>query len=327
MEKIIYSKYANERANRFALRTDIVQQENGTFVVRKKAFGQAGKVHVDNIYTVGAALNDQYEDSRFVFNKCKKIEEGVELEFVKSETLAAQADKLLYYGKIQEVQDLIFATIDEIYKVKEKQKFQLTPEFVEVFGEVELQSNEGLICAKVSDIDMLMDNIMQGEKWTVLDYEWSFDFPIPIQFIVYRLLHYYLYASPVRSVLREHNLMQKAGISASDEEVYYQMERHFQDVYVLYEEDGAHHTPLRDMYEGITAGTVDVRTLYEKAKTLSRTKEEQKDVVLAIDNSIKIEQENEMLREKLKSKEEQITAMEGTKVWKAYRKYRALKEK
>ena len=315
MGEIIYSKYANERASQFALRTDIVCQANGELVVQKTPLSQAANAHVENIYAVGQALNKQYVNSRFCFNHCQLTTGGVALEFVTDTTLESVADKLLYAGKVDEVEKLLFQVIEEMYKTDGNKEFCKTAEFVEVFGEVDLPTD--LPCATISDIDMIMSNIMQGERWVVIDYEWSFDFPIPIQFIVYRLLHYYLYASPIRSVLRECNLMQKAGISASLEEIYYKMERHFQDVYILRELDGKHHTPLRDMYGEISAGSIDVRELYEKVKTLAHTKEEQKDLVGAIDKNVQAAQ----------AAQEKITAMENTKVWKAYRKYRSLREK
>ena len=322
MSKTIYSKYANERASQFSLRTDIVREDSGELVVRKTPLSQEALAHVKNIYTVGKALNKQYANSRLQFNNCQMIDERVILEFIDDITLENVADKLLCAGKLDEVEALLLQVIGELNKVEANENFHKTAEFIAVFGDIDLSMD--LPCAMVSDIDMIMSNIMQGEQWTVIDYEWSFDFPIPLQFIAYRLLHYYLCTNPARSVLHERNLMAKVGISADDEVKYQQMERHFQDVYVLQEQDQKHYTPLRDMYHKITPGSVDVRGLYEKAKVLAQTEEEKKDLVWAVDKEIRSKQANEAL---LKAKEEQISAMENTKVWKAYRKYRSLKEK
>ena len=322
MSEIIYSKYANERASQFSLRTDIVRMDNGGLVVYKTPLCEAARAHVKNIYAVGEALNKQYAQSRFQFNRCQMTDTGVELEFIDDITLENVADKLLYAGKVDEVETLLLQVIEELYKTKNKMDFHKTDKFVEAFGEVDLASD--LPCAAVSDIDMIMSNIMQGEQWTVIDYEWSFDFPVPVQFIVYRLLFYYLYASPVRSVLHERNLMQKAGISDNDVDKYKEMERHFQAVYVLQEADKNHYTPLRDMYRDISPGTADVRELFAKVKSLARTKEGQRDLSLAIDESIRATQAD---KELLQAKEAQISAMENTKVWKVYSKYREIKEK
>ena len=324
-EQTIFSKYANERSDRFTLRTDIVRQEDDSFVVRKKALGQEAFSHVNSICEIGELLNEQYADSRFEFNKCTKIKEGVELEFIAKTTLAEEADKLLYLGKNKETEDLIFEVIDEIYKVKEQREFRLTTEFVEVFGEALLA--KGLVCAKISDIDMLLGNIMQGEVWTVIDYEWSFNFPIPLKFIVYRLLHYYLQGNQSRSILDKEQMFKRAKISDSELVSFDKMERHFQDVYVLANKDTSHHTPIRDMYDDIADGLVDVRTLYETVSNMAVTPEEHRDPLRTLMNRAKLYGEKEELKAKLAQSEEKVVAMENTKIWKAYRKYRNLKDK
>lgn len=331
LEKIIFSKYANERADRFALRTDIVEQGNGNFVVRKKTLGQEAIGHVENIYTLGEALNAQYANSRFTFNRCMKIGDSLELEYIKSETLAERADKLLYAGRVEETSKFIFEVIDEVYKVGEKQKFQSSAEFEEVFGKVdvvEATKDDELVCAKVSDIDILLSNIMQGEKWIVIDYEWSFAFPIPLKFIAYRLIHYYLQGNRVRGgILDEAKMLVKADISDSELEAYKQMEQHFQEEYVLTNTDKSHHITLRDMNKTIGKGRVDVRELYEVASNMPASDKEHQNLIMTLENRTKMYGEYHKLKEQFEQQEEKITAMEGTKVWKAYRKYRDMKEK
>ena len=57
----------------------------------------------------------------------------------------------------------------------------------EIFGEISLP--DGLTAAPVSNLDMVFSNIlMDGEGFAVTDYEWVFDFPVPIQFLFARSL-------------------------------------------------------------------------------------------------------------------------------------------
>ena len=49
MEKIIFTKYSNERAKQFAIRTDILESEAGKRKVRKQACFAEGKNHIKNI--------------------------------------------------------------------------------------------------------------------------------------------------------------------------------------------------------------------------------------------------------------------------------------
>ena len=48
MAEIIYSKYSNERSRRFAIRTDILE-ENKKRWLQKKALYPEGKEHMDNL--------------------------------------------------------------------------------------------------------------------------------------------------------------------------------------------------------------------------------------------------------------------------------------
>lgn len=330
MRKIVYCKYANERADRFAIRTDIVAQD-GEFFVCKKALMPSAEGHIENIEALGLALSEQYQNSKFTFNKCQRTDEGIELEFVKGETLAEVADKLIYAGKSEEAKDLIFDVIGEIYKVNEKQEFKLSKEFVEVFGKVDFQktiSDEKIDCAKVSDIDMLMNNIMQGNKWTVIDYEWSFNFPVPLKFIAYRLIHYYLQGNHMRgSILDEAAMYREALISDGELEIYKNMEVHFQNIYVLTNMDKSHHTPLRDLYAEIGKGGVDVKAICETARNMAVTPHEHENLIKMLESRAKMYGEHEQIKKKLAEQEEKIATMEGTKVWKVYRKYRDMKEK
>lgn len=63
-----------------------------------------------------------------------------------------------------------------------EEPFHMTPEFAEVFGDAKV--NEGLPCAKVSNIDLIFPNLFidSGREenwegnWTVIDYEWTLRF-------------------------------------------------------------------------------------------------------------------------------------------------------
>ena len=81
---------------------------------------------------------------------------------------------------------------------EERSPFDRTPEFAEVFGEGKLP--EGIPCAAVSDVDMIFSNIFvesgkaaADSAWTVIDYEWTFAFPIPKKYLIYRAIYFAYY--------------------------------------------------------------------------------------------------------------------------------------
>ena len=74
-------------------------------------------------------------------------------------------------------------------------EFRRSVKFDEVFGKRDFRKK--YIAINPCDFDMIFSNIIldkdekENGKWTVLDYEWVWDFAIPVQFVIYRALYYH----------------------------------------------------------------------------------------------------------------------------------------
>ena len=265
MNKIAYSKYSNERARQFAIRTDILVDETKHFSVSKKNLYPEGRAHIESIFKWYEALTAQYSDTNLVMNRCTLDDSGVSLEYLSLYTLEHKLTQLLQANNIEKFEELLFLYLAEVKKVKSQVPFVLTDAFVEVFGHEEFQQD--MRCAQVTDIDMVLNNVIIGEKWTIIDYEWTFDFPIPINFVVYRILHYLIYTSPFKDKLLSLKLMEKAEISEEECAIYARMEEHFQSKYLL--TDSTHRAPLvplREMHDRISPGSIDLKSIYAQQK-------------------------------------------------------------
>lgn len=120
-----------------------------------------------------------------------------------------------------------------IRAIKGQIPFGVTKEFTKVFGAVELEAEpeEVIMALPVTDIDMVCQNILLGEQITLIDYEWSFDFPIPIDYLIYRVLFCYLEQKDRRASKNFDNSFDfygKMGISSERKRIFEQMETHFQ---------------------------------------------------------------------------------------------------
>ena len=60
---------------------------------------------------------------------------------------------------------------------------------------------------------MICDNVVMTRPYTLLDYEWTFEFPVPCEFVLYRIIHYYIQTHKVREVLNAAGFYEKFGIS------------------------------------------------------------------------------------------------------------------
>lgn len=260
MSKVIYSKYSNERARRFALRTDIVSDHDRRYVKKTPLYPE-GRDHVEKIEHWYHELSRRYGNTKIRMNQCGMQQEYLMLEYLEGRTLESILDTFLMEGKTEELVSCLLEYLDEVKNGFWLGHFEATPEFEKVFGHVELPGE--LEAGDIVDIDMVLNNILvQGDEWNVIDYEWTFEFPIPYHFVVYRILLYYLNGNSARDSLHELNLMEKAGLTLEEIQEYEKMERHFQDVYVTQQRDGQQkHIPIRDLYEEVSPGVVDLTGL------------------------------------------------------------------
>lgn len=243
-ESISFVKFSNDRGKTHNIRTYITKSPDGDIHLLKSADSVEAAAQIDDMETTYLALQELYVDTKFSINTYGRRSDGAELEFLQGHTMEEELDRLLERGETQKAVWRMMEVFSEIRRCKGQKEFEQTEEFKKVFGEVNVPS--GLMAVPVADIDMIMPNILlqeDCEKWTVIDYEWSFHFPIPVNFIVYRGIHYYAQTTAKRRVLDAAELFSQAEISDQELEVYEQMEQAFQD-YVL-----DSHVPMRQMYK------------------------------------------------------------------------------
>ncbi len=252
MEQILYSKYSNERSRRFAIRTDILE-EDGLRFVRKTPLYPDGERHIESLVRWDRELRALYEKAGLDCNRCEKDGKGVRLEYLSGQTLEEVLDDLLEKGETEAAEERLTAYLMQIRDCHSQEPFSVTEAFEKVFGNVTLP--KGLTTAPVTNIDMVCGNLVLGEKDTVLDYEWTFDFPIPCEFVLYRVIHYYVETHSVRAALPKEKFYRQMGITEEQKKVFLEMEAAFQR-YIT-----GKHIPMRDLFAGMTPGVETVQTV------------------------------------------------------------------
>ena len=218
-ESVIYSKYSNERNEAFRIRTDIVEDAQGRRVVRKYPMHKNAEKHIDKIYDMYCQLEKENHNPSIQYNVCRKAENAVEFEYIEGQNLGQILHDLILSGAQEKAKKMIGDIVSFIREMANT-AFRETDEFREVFGACSL---EGIPAIKGADIDLIFSNIISREdSWGIIDYEWSFDFAIPVNYILYRVL-YFQAPEEIRSL----NLCAEYGITSEEETVYEQMEDHF----------------------------------------------------------------------------------------------------
>jgi precorrin-6B methylase 2 len=252
----VYAKYSGERANGYRIATIIEADGNGgSRAVYKQALSLEANAHVDSIFVKYKNLTKDFEGTGFAANACKRVGDEQEypvadngdeektgqvaLEFLEGITLEAYLDRLeedREYERMLLLMKQYEAMINSISRVP----FKNSESFSEVFG---CDIEEDYMSPEVPDIDMIFTNIVFDEAkkengvWTVLDYEWTFNFPVPSKFIVYRTLFYYIdthKGSPYMRYIKKRglDLYAEFKITEAEKELFSKMEKHFQEYIV-----------------------------------------------------------------------------------------------
>lgn len=223
--EIAYSRFSNDRAAHLAIRTDI-GEKNGTKYVRKFAANPAARDHIH-----GLAENYRIFEARFAGSSLKvnRLEEKltkegepfVELEFLEN---AVTLEELL----------------DECLQKKEEDGFEkLWQRYLSVLN----WNAEG----QLQDFDLIFPNIcVQGDVWTMIDYEWSSKEMTPTD-IAKRALYCYVLEDAGRKkspILTK--LLQKMGMDEQAFKALNEQELLFQEK-VMRQKDGQLRTAVTDM--------------------------------------------------------------------------------
>lgn len=240
-EEIIFVKFSNDRSREYNIKTFITKSQDGKRHLIKMPENSLAGCHMERIAKAYSQLSGLLKDSRFLVNRYENREEGLEFEYLSGQTLEEQADMLLESRGEEKAVNLILQAAEELKKCRNQEVFIPGRDFSRVFGEITLPA--GLMAAPFNDIDAILSNILvQGEKWVLIDYEWSFSFPIPVNFIIYRMIHYYVETNAKRRGLIKYGLYREAGLSLDEICAYPAMEEAFQK-FILGE-----HAPLRKLY-------------------------------------------------------------------------------
>ncbi len=203
---VAYAKYSNDRAPQFQIRTEFVKRD-GSFIVRKAPLNQEAVSHVVGMAGAYAGLCERYRDGDISINECRLTDvngaPAAEFEFLTGKLLSELLDERLFAGDMDG--------------------------FMSLFGEY-LKKTGYHADFPVSDYDLAFDNIMvQGDKWTIIDYEWTVEKEVLLKETAFRAVQCYLSQDPGRAVLDLNRILQELGITETEAEEYREKEKEFQD--------------------------------------------------------------------------------------------------
>ncbi len=214
-EKILYTKYSNDRAEEFQIMTQIVER-NGEKVVRKSATCDKAIQHIRRMLESEKKLEDSFSGTHFKANRIlASTEKSVDFEFIEGKSYDILLDEYLknkdMHGFISAVNDF-FSELDKLAV----ESFSETESTKTVFGPKVFADGEKSI--PFGNIDMIFQNVIISDSkvWNVIDYEWTFDFAIPVKLIKCRALLIYFFSSSRRLPLFNEKLLNSVNLTKQD---------------------------------------------------------------------------------------------------------------
>ena len=201
-----YVKYSNDRAPEFTIKTEIARNAAGEISVRKYPLGNAAAEHVRGMAVAYENLQKKYKGGNLEITRCKLVEEGGDLfaqfEFVQGTSLSELMDSCLDKGDLE--------GFHKYFK-----------EYVERIG----YNSE----YPVADFDLIFANILVNkDKWTLIDYEWTFGKPIDTRELAFRAIYCYLLEDEKRNKLNLDLILEELQITEEDAANFREQERDFQ---------------------------------------------------------------------------------------------------
>ncbi|CAA6819936.1 MAG: Glycosyl transferase, group 2 family protein [uncultured Sulfurovum sp.] len=190
--KILYVKANSERAREFQLKT-IIYEIDGQKYVKKEAMLPEAIPHLKKMKSTYTSLHKSIQNPKIKLAKIiNESETSLTFEFIEGISLASKYNAAKKRNKEQSVLDIYYTLLQEGFKTTAfDTKTMVTEAFKQVLGDFDYSTYNGQRCFDgISNIDLIFSNIIfKNENIYLIDYEWVYDFNIPIDFAIFRALH------------------------------------------------------------------------------------------------------------------------------------------
>ena len=236
-----YIKISNNRDKKYQLYTSIDYKNN---LVYKYSLYDEGIDHLKKI------SKNKYSDELLKSLDYKLVDNHLECKLLKGENLNDLLNKL----DNNEAKKYIDKLKKNLFK-GEYRKQEIDDVFIKVFSNEVV--NRKLHWLNRNNVDMVLDNIfINKDKWIVIDNEWVFDFPIPGEFILYRLLN--------NSKLALYDEKQLIELLKVDEETI--------DIFKKWDEYFVYQYVGSEIVDYKASDLVDLQEIYQKSLEVDRAR-------------------------------------------------------
>lgn len=344
MRRVIYSKSSVNRSKLFSIRTSIYEDENCRYVVKTPMQSEA-EGHICHMVDSYNALKDIYKDSNITVCECHIENREVIFEYVEGVCFEREFDNICRKNDVDKIIDFWDSYKSIVYRMKNSNRFENTEEFVRIFGNVDIPEN--IPCSSLTNIDMLLSNLIRkGDRCVcIIDYEWMFSFPIPLDFVIWRSMFCSVAFSRLSDDIKERVYI-RYGMDIQIREAFMKMEIMFQK---SVRGDGMDWGEIEKKYLKSCISVAEIEQTSQDNKTLNNKRKELEEEIYMlegekvqlekkiqlledkiIDNNNSLEEINVRLKDEIVSRENvesELERIKSTKIWKTMRLLHLVEDK
>lgn len=192
MKNILFSKTNYSRKKEFLIITSLIDNKNN-FFIRKEIAYKEGKNFLNSISNNHSLIKKKLINIKPVKILAKK-NNYIDFEYLNHSTLFSLIEKNLIERNFYKTEKYLNLFINLIKKQKiltyDLSKNALFNKIFNPYNEIKFNKEK---CLNLGIIDFNLENIVFNEKsnkFYLIDWEWTFDFPISLNFILFRSVYY-----------------------------------------------------------------------------------------------------------------------------------------
>lgn len=225
--QILYAKINSERHEKFQIATVIQKTENTVKVVKKALTREA----IPFINRMGQCVNQKLSRPySYLWGQASNGQ--LEYPYLEGKTLFSLVVYCVQKGEKRTLINLLKEFYRSYFDDARITDDFYTEEFQCTFGKN--RGKDAYACVCPANVDLISDNIFYGkEKAYIIDYEWVFNFNVPVAFSMWRMINdLYSRISDLSDIISREEMESIFGIDKSDHQVFLEWSKYFAYVYV-----------------------------------------------------------------------------------------------
>ena len=215
-----YIKINAERQMRFRTITYIYSKMDNIKVI-KKPLNVFSRDHIKRMHELS---NQNFGKIEFLENSFENNE--FSYRYIEQESFEQILLNTIINRDSEEFFVLLKKFFDALFYNSFKTDKYCTHEFLEIF---KVKSDKCFSCHNITNIDVIFSNLfLINDEFICIDYEWMFDFPVPLEYIFYRVIHHHHVVNPVfRDFISVNEIFEHFNLDKNNIKLFSEWDKHF----------------------------------------------------------------------------------------------------